>query len=134
MRCNRLLYQDKGFVYKLLPVLVSLSLVAVLVVMSAGFFRAFRQRDAVSQLTREYLLVMETEGYLSQARQEELLISLEEAGLEQISLEGTTLFPVSYGSRISLCVNGVLPQEFLGQYGMTWELPVSVRLSSTAKQ
>ncbi|MCD8129857.1 MAG: hypothetical protein LUE16_01035 [Lachnospiraceae bacterium] len=134
MWCNRLSDRDDGFVYKLLPVLVSLSMVAVLVVLSAGFFRAFEQRDAVSQLTREYLLIMETEGYLSQARQEELLSSLGEAGLEQISLEGTTLYPVSYGDRISLCVSGILPQIILGQESLSWDLPVSVSLSSTAKQ
>ncbi|MCD8068868.1 MAG: hypothetical protein LUE87_08280 [Lachnospiraceae bacterium] len=131
---SRLSDRDDGFVYKLLPVLGSLSMVAVLVVLSAGFFRAFEQRDAVSQLTREYLLIMETEGYLSQARQEELLSSLGEAGLEQISLEGTTLYPVSYGDRISLSVSGILPQTILGQESLSWELPVSVSLSSTAKQ
>ncbi len=131
---NRQPDRDDGFVYKLLPVLISLSLVAVLVVLSAGFFRAFEQRDAVSQLTREYLLIMETEGYLSQARREELLSSLGEAGLEQVSLEGSTLSPVSYGDRISLCVSGILPQGILGQGILSWELPVSVSLSSTAKQ
>ncbi|MCD7806043.1 MAG: hypothetical protein LUH19_01735 [Lachnospiraceae bacterium] len=134
MLWNKLFLKDGGFVYRLLPVLISLSMVAVLVVVSAGFFRAFGQRDAVSQLTREYLLIMETEGYLSQARQEAFVSSLEETGLEQISLEGTTCLPAEYGSRIALCVSGILPQTILGQTTAAWELPVTVRLYSTAKQ
>ncbi len=126
--------KDGGFLYRLLPVLLSLSMVAVLVVMSSGFFAAVRQRDLVDQLAREYLLKMETEGYLSADRCEELTAALTQTGLCGISLEGTTRAEVSYGGQISLCIYGTLPQSILGQSGLSWELPVSVRLTSTAKQ
>ncbi len=126
--------KDDGFLYRLLPVFISLTVAAVLVVLSAGFFTAIRQRDLIDQLAREYLLKMETEGYLSDGRREELTASLAQAGLCSISLDGTTFAEVSYGDRISLCIYGTLPQSLAGSGSLSWELPVSVRLTSTAKQ
>ena len=126
--------RDEGYIYQLLPVLLSLGMVAVLVVLSADFFRVIRQRDLIDQIGREYLLVMETEGYLSAARQASLTAALEETGLYHVSLDGTTAEEVGYGGQIVLCISGTLPQTILGQSGLSWELPVFLRLTSTAKQ
>lgn len=126
--------KDEGFLYRLLPVLLSLGVVALLVVLAAGFLQAIRERDFVDQLAREYLLIMETEGYLSAGRQEELTASLAQAGLGGISLDGTTVTEVSYGDRITLRISGTLSQTILGRSSLSWDLPVSIRLSSTAKQ
>ncbi|MCD7862782.1 MAG: hypothetical protein LUG61_04545 [Lachnospiraceae bacterium] len=126
--------KDEGFLYRLLPVLLSLGVVALLVVLAAGFLQAIRERDFVDQLAREYLLIMETEGYLSAGRQEELTASLTQAGLGGISLDGTTVTEVSYGDRITLSISGTLPQTILGRSNLSWDLPVSIHLSSTAKQ
>ncbi|MCD8379527.1 MAG: hypothetical protein LUC95_04190 [Lachnospiraceae bacterium] len=126
--------RDEGYIYQLLPVLLSLGMVAVLVVLSADFFRVIRQRDLIDQIGREYLLMMETEGCLSATEQAALTVSLEEAGLCNVSLDGTTTVEAGYGSQIALCISGTLPQTVLGQRGLSWELPVSLRLKSTAKQ
>lgn len=126
--------KDEGFLYRMLPVLLSLGAVAVLVVLAAGFSGAIRQRASIDQLAREYLLIMETEGYLSAPRREELTASLADAGLRDISLDGTTSAEVSYGDRISLCIYGTLPQAILWRSSLSWELPPSLSLNSTAKQ
>ncbi len=125
--------KDEGFLYRVLPVLLSLCVVAVLVVLSAGFFAAIRQRDQIDQLAREYLLMMETEGYLSALGQQQLTASLEEAGLCDISLSGTTVTQVGYGEQIVVSISGTQQQMILGQSSLSWELPVSLRLTSTAK-
>ena len=128
------LKRDEGYVYQLLPVLLSLGMVAVLVVLSAGFFHVIRQRDLIDQIGREYLLVMETTGYLSAEEQAALTASLEEAGLSNVSLDGTTTVEVGYGSQIVLSISGTLKQTIMGLSSLSWELPVSVQLKSTAKQ
>lgn len=65
---------------------------------------------AISKLRieRTYMLLMETEGYLTPDRQEQLTGELKELGVSGISYTGTTLTPADYGREVVLSVTGTI--------------------------
>lgn len=69
----------------------------------------------VSQVSRKYILKMETEGYLTPHNQNELLLELKELGLKNVDLTGTTLSPVVYGDTIILRIKGNIQKNMLKQ-------------------
>lgn len=60
----------------------------------------------ISQISRNYILKMETEGYLSQENKNSLLQELQNIGVLEPELTGTTLQPVAYGDTILLKIKG----------------------------
>lgn len=69
-----------------------------------------RLNMAVSKLRieRTYMLLMETDGYLTPFRQEQLTEELSKLGVEDISYSGTTLTPADYGHEVVLSVTGTI--------------------------
>lgn len=70
------------------------------------------QKAEVGQLARKYILRMETVGYLTSGDQVVLCQELDEMGVTEVNLEGTTMHEVIYGSPITLCINGKLEGEY----------------------
>lgn len=81
----------------------------------------------VSQVSRKYILKMETEGYLTPHNQNELLLELKELGLKNVELTGTTLLPVAYGDTIILRIKGNIQKNMLKQEEV-WNGATDVRL------
>lgn len=81
----------------------------------------------VSQVSRKYILKMETEGYLTPHNQNELLLELKELGLKDVELTGTTLLPVAYGDTIILRIKGNIQKNMLKQEEV-WNGATDVRL------
>ena len=88
-------------------------LIFTLVVMITSFseFSNVKQRQALYMTTREYLLKMETKGYLTAADRTDLIYDLGTEGLTEVDLTGTTLSQVPYGSSICLSVSGKLTEN-----------------------
>lgn len=131
--------KDSGFAEKLLPVLLSTGMVFGLILLSGRFTEVLRTREDMNQIARAYLLEMETLGYLPNDRVIQLQDKLEECGLSDISFTGTTLAAVDYGESIQLSVSGNLKVNlwvaipFLYREQEMWNIPVNVRMVSTAK-
>ncbi|MCM1342207.1 MAG: hypothetical protein NC246_00060 [Muribaculaceae bacterium] len=70
------------------------------------------QKTAVSQIARQYILRMETVGYLTEEDRIRLGRELAGAGVTELELEGTTLSPVTYGDIITLEIRGKLEGEY----------------------
>lgn len=95
----------------------------------------------VSQVSRKYILKMETEGYLSQENKTQMLTELEELGLQNVDVSGTTLYPVDYGDTITLEIKGGFKRNMLvreaelwdGEFGIRW-VPLEETRMSTAKK
>lgn len=68
--------------------------------------RLVNQKTEVGQLARNFVLRMETVGYLTEADEALLRKELEEQGIQDVSLEGTTRIPVGYGAQIRLKITG----------------------------
>lgn len=81
----------------------------------------------VSQVSRKYILKMETEGYLTPENQNNLLWELKELGVKNIELSGTTLNPVAYGDTIVLRIKGNIQANMIKQDGV-WNGETDVRL------
>lgn len=81
----------------------------------------------VSQVSRKYILKMETEGYLTPHNQNELLLELKELGLKNVELTGTTLLPVAYGDTIVLRIKGKIEKNMLN-HEEVWNGTTDVRL------
>ena len=98
-----------------------------------------RNREDMNQITRAYLLEMETLGYLPNEQKSRLQAQLEECGLVNIDFSGTTLSAVGYGETIRLVVSGTLKTNlvvaipFLYESNEKWEIPIKLRMISTAK-
>ena len=71
------------------------------------------QKTAVSQTARNYILRMETVGYLTQAEEGELLRELAADGVRDVDLTGTTRTPVGYGSEIVLRISGKIGRGYV---------------------
>lgn len=131
--------KDSGFVEKLLPVLLSTGIVFGVVICSGHFMGLFRQKEAINQVARAYLLEMETIGYLPVERLQSLRSDLSYLGLGEVALEGTSVSPVSYGAPIYLEIAGLLEKEiylgipFITQREIVVEIPIAISLISTAK-
>lgn len=67
-----------------------------------------QQKSKVDQIARKYILRMETVGYLNVSDHALLCQELEEAGVTELELEGTTLQEVTYGEVIALRIRGKL--------------------------
>ena len=131
--------KDAGFAEKLLPVLLSTGMVFGLVLLSGRFMEAFRTREQLNQIARAYLLEMETKGYLQSAGMDALMTDLEQEGLTNVNLAGTTTSPAGYGEQIELVIEGDLSVDlpvaipFLYETVQDWDIPIKINLYSTAK-
>lgn len=61
-----------------------------------------------SRIERQFMLQMETDGYLSPSVKDKLIEELAKIGVSDISLDGTTLTQAGYGNDVILSVTGRL--------------------------
>ena len=95
-----------GVIENMLVALIGIVMITAFLVIIFGAFSGINDKWGMRQTAREYLLIMETEGYLTPADQASLIAELESEGLYNISLSGTTTSQVGYGDRIYLCITG----------------------------
>lgn len=123
----------------LVPLLLAAIAVAVLVVGFSSFSVTIDRKNHVEQIARKYILAMEVRGYLTAEDRAALLTDLEQAGVTDVDLEGTTVSMVSYGSMITLVIKGNLTGS---RFGLTAgfesveakeKIPISIYKVSTAK-
>lgn len=105
--------KDGSIVENILVAMVGITLVAAFIVIIFGAFSSISDKWGMRQVAREYLLIMETEGYLKPEDQTALINELEGYGLYNISLAGTTTREVDYGDRIYLSISGTYDDNVL---------------------
>lgn len=133
--------KEKGSLLDLMS--VGLCILALYIVMMAVFTCAdlIGKKAEIGQITRRYLLKMETMGYLAEADKNSMISELGQTGLKNISLNGTSFAPSGYGETIVICVSGNLtarlgiPARGSMEGGLgNVEIPVWEKRKSTAKQ
>ncbi len=132
--------RDCGYVEKLLPVLMGMGIVFGLILLSGQFMKVLQIRSDVNQISRAYLLKMESKGYLTREDAANLERSLEKDGkITEIDLAGSTILPAAYGEKIMLCIKGKIKMELqiaiplFYEEWKEWTVPIEVRMFSTAK-
>ncbi|MEE1079184.1 MAG: hypothetical protein UIC64_09085 [Agathobacter sp.] len=122
-----------------LVMFINLVLVCAFLVIIFGAFSGISDKWGMRQVAREYMLIMETEGYLKPADQAALKAELENYGLYNISFSGSTTSEVNYGDRIYLCISGTYDDNVLAFAGAiskytTHPSSITIRRQTTAKQ
>lgn len=100
------LKKKKGSIAKFGIPLFTIVAVFSVIVMFVTYLNDIDKRDGVDIIAREYLLRMETEGFLNITDETELYKDLEKRGMENVSLSGTTRAKVGYGNKINLIIKG----------------------------
>jgi len=131
--------KEASVIENMLVLLLEMIIVCAMLVVIFGAFAGISNKWGMRQVAREYLLIMETEGYLSSTNQANLIAELEGYGLYNISLSGTTTSEVEYGERIYICISGTYDDNilsFAGGLSKVTENPVQITINrqSTAKQ
>lgn len=130
--------KDDGSMVDFMYVAVTLLVVAIIAVMVMDWFGNLESKTKLDMIAREYILRMESFGYLDDDDKNSLLESLGEVGVHDISLTGTTTSAVTYGEKIILNVTGNIEITTFQMDGFhlirgTRDIPVTLYKSSTAK-
>ena len=109
--------KSKGSLLDFLTVIVTIFAMAALVMVFFNLSELMIIRMNVSQITRKYILRMETKGFLDVVDQDSLVNERQELGIRDIDLSGSTMAPVAYGETIVLSVKGSLLGNMLEDDG-----------------
>lgn len=104
-----------------LTILITVLGMSVLVMAYVECTGLLMKKLEVGQLSRKYILKMETEGYLTASNKASLLAELQEMGMKGIDLTGTTLQPVTYGDSVYLKIRGKINGRVVGALDEIWE-------------
>ena len=131
--------QGSGVIENMLIALMGIVMMTAFLAIIFGAFSSISNKWNMRQAAREYLLIMETEGYLTASDQADLRAELENCGLYNISFSGTTTSQVGYGDRIYLKISGTYNDNvlaFAGGVSHVADHPTSITINrqSTAKQ
>lgn len=103
---------EEGNVSQLMATGICILAMTVLMMAYMGNVSLIEQKMEVAQLSRKYILRMETTGYLTDADQTSLLQELANAGVTGVELAGSTLHEISYGAPITLHIKGYLEGKY----------------------
>ncbi len=131
--------KEASIIENTLVMLLEVIVVCAFLVVIFGAFAGISDKWGMRQVAREYLLIMETEGYLTSTDEANMIAELESYGLYNISISGTTTREVEYGERIYLCITGTYDDNilaFAGGLSKVTENPVQITINrqTTAKQ
>lgn len=131
----------KGNVIDWLGSLIFILAIILLIFAYLNFSKVFDIKEDVKQVSREYMLRMETVGYLTPEDTVSLTNRLQALGVTNIDLTGsTTGAPAGYGNRIVLVITCTIPGDNLEIGGDIFSAafqdtsyPMKVVRESTAK-
>ncbi|MGN0419874.1 MAG: hypothetical protein ACI4E4_05410 [Acetatifactor sp.] len=104
--------RENGSIGDFLAVGICMIFLSLLMVRYMDSVGLINEKEQVNQLVRQYILRMETVGHLTSEDRAGLLSSLQELGVSEIDLGGTTFAEVGYGEMIVLHVQGKLRGEY----------------------
>lgn len=100
--------KSKGSVLNFMTVCITLLAMSCVIMVYFNLSELLVTKQDISQVTRKYILRMETKGYLDAGDKVLLEEELRLAGMKEIDLSGSTLSPVTYGETIRLTVKGTI--------------------------
>lgn len=98
----------KGSVMDILHVGVAVCAMTIVMMSYLNNMQLISAKEDVNQVARKYILRMETMGYLDDTGRLNLVHDLQEIGVTDIDLSGTTISDAGYGNSIYLVIQGKL--------------------------
>lgn len=123
-----------------LPILMVTIFVALIAIQYIGFIRELEYKEAINMIMRKYIIRMETVGYLTEEEELNIKSELQDIGMENIDLLGSTTREVEYGETIYLYVKGNIQTDILNIINILegkWEtdvIQIDEKRSSTSQQ
>lgn len=93
---------------RFIPLIIVIVSVSMLIVTYTDYIRVLDIKDEISLTMRKYIIRMETSGFLNVDDSNSLVKELNELGVKDVDLTGTTTDEVDYGDTIVLKVSGNL--------------------------
>lgn len=112
--------KEHGNVLDFLTIILTIIAMSILVMVYLECTNLMMKKLEVGQISRKYLLKMETEGYLTEGSKNSLLAELQQAGVHSVDISGTTMVPVSYGDAIVLRIRGAVEGRIIGTGDELW--------------
>lgn len=100
--------KSKGNVMDLVTIGITILAMSIVVMAYLECTGLMMKKLEISQVSRRYILTMETQGYLTEQNKQNLLMELGALGMQGIDISGTTLQPVPYGETILLKLKGTI--------------------------
>ena len=101
------LKKKEGKVDKYAILVISLVSIFIIVIVSIYAFSDMEKKSKEqTERGRDYMMLMESKGYLSSTDEQEMIKDLKKIGVTNISTVGTTKAKVGYGKDIKLKVSG----------------------------
>ena len=130
----------KGSVVDILPSMIMVIAAVILITVFFGLYQILSLNEDVKQISRKYMLTMETMGYLDAASRTSLMQDLSDLQVTDIDLTGSTMTDAGYGNAVYLQITCKLPIEQLNMDGNDMlrfffedgTIPIRVRRMSTA--
>ena len=131
----------KGSVVDILPSMIMVIAAVILITVFFDLYQVLTVNEDVKQISRKYMLTMETMGYLDAANRTSLMQDLSDLQVTDIDLTGSTMTDAGYGNAIYLQISCSLPIEQLNMAGNDMLqfmfddgfIPINVSRMSTAK-
>ncbi len=112
--------KSKGNVMDLVTVGITILAMSIIVMVYFECTGVMLKKLEISQLSRQYILKMETIGYLDEQSNQELMDRLAALGMQGIDISGTTVQPVHYGDTIVLNIKGTIGMRTMDTEGGVW--------------
>ena len=113
--------KSKGNVMDLVTIGFTILAMSIVVMAYLECTGLMMKKLEISQVSRRYILKMETEGYLTPQSKESLLQELRDLGMQEIDISGTTQQPVNYGDAIQLHIKGTVKGRIVGNTEGLWD-------------
>ena len=113
--------KEQGNVLDFLTILLTIMAMSILVMVYLECTNLLMKKLEVGQISRKYILKMETEGYLTEGAKNSLLAELQQAGVRSVDISGTTMVPVTYGDTIVLKIRGAVEGRIVGTGDEMWK-------------
>lgn len=133
-------YQASSGVGALMVFCVSLLVFMCLMVIVLAAFSNINNKWKIKQCAREYLLIAETQGCLTDTQIQDMITELNSYGLTNVNTSGTTVVQKPYGEQVNVVFSGTFTNNAsaIGQSGgflkkTTFEELLSVSRQSTSK-
>lgn len=113
--------KSKGNILDFLSILLMILAMSIVVTAYLECTNLMMKKLEIGQISRKYILKMESEGYLKESEKERLLQELKNVGMSGISIVGTTLQPVPYGEAVYLKIEGTVEGRVLKASEEMWK-------------
>ena len=104
--------RQEGSIGDLLSALLCILTMITVMVAFLDCVALVNKKTIVGQTARNYVLKMETVGYLTESDEQALRAELAEQGITELDLDGTTRTPVTYGAEVKLRITGRIGGEY----------------------